>query len=223
MLSKANVSDFQQRLLAWFEIHQRMFPWRETRNPFQVLISEKLLQQTVARSTVISAYNTILVNYPTPETLADAELTDLQAIIRPLGFLYRAQELRSMALELVSRHGGEVPPSFEALVNLTGVGDYAARAVLCFAFGQPVAIVDTNVARLLFRLYGIDSPLPANPARKKKLQKLAADLTPPIRTKEYNYAVLDLCALVCTARGPKCHECPVREFCVYGSKSDLIG
>ena len=127
-----------------------------------------------------------------------------------------------MARELVSRHAGEVPPSFEALMRLNGVGDYAARAVLCFAFGQSVAIVDTNVARLLFRLYGFDSPLPANPARKKNLLELASDLTPLIRTRQYNYAVLDLCALVCTARNPHCHECPVREYCVYGSRSESL-
>jgi A/G-specific adenine glycosylase len=209
---------FQDSLLTWFAQARRDFPWRSQRDPYAVLIAEKLLQQTAARDVVVRSYEHLLRRYPTPKLLAQARVPDIEDIIRPLGFAYRAVELREMAQSLVARHGGEVPADLGALLALPGVGDYAARAVLSFAFGKDVPVVDTNVARFLYRLYGLLGPQPTNPARKKSLINLAATLVPTGRSKDYNLAVLDLCAAVCKPGVPLCALCPVRTYCMYSSE-----
>jgi A/G-specific adenine glycosylase len=211
-----DIGHLQDALLTWFERNRRRFPWRRRRNPYAVLIAEKLLQQTAARDVVVNAYQVLLARYPTPRHLAAAEVAHLEEIIRPLGFIYRARELQVLGSELVTRHGGKVPSTLAELLALPGVGDYAARAVLTFALGQDVAVVDTNVARFLFRIYGLDGPMPANPARKKSLIALANSMVPAGRSKEWNWAVLDLCARICTPANPKCPQCPVRACCSLG-------
>lgn len=213
----ANKQSFQQSLLTWFEQEGRAFPWRFNADAYAVLIAEKLLQQTLARDALVAAYSTILERYPDPQHLGQASVQDVEAIIRPLGFVYRAKELVTMAKELQERHNGQVPQEFKQLMALTGVGDYAARAVLSFAFGDDVAVVDTNVARFLFRLYGLPGPLPANPARKRQLVELASSLVPEGRSKDYNLAVLDLCAKICKLSNPRCPVCPLLAYCDYGS------
>ena len=173
-----DVARFQKQLLNWFEQAGRSFPWRETEDPFALLVAEKLLQQTQARDSIIAAYRTLLAAYPSPEALAAANLVDLEAIIRPLGLTYRATELKTMAAELAARHAGVVPDDLASLMTLTGVGAYSARAVLSFAFGQDVAVVDTNVARIYYRVFGILGRVPSNPARTRSLIDLATALLP---------------------------------------------
>jgi A/G-specific adenine glycosylase len=219
LYANRSVVDFQKSLLAWYAEARRQFPWRSKPAPYGVLIAEKLLQQTAAREVVIRAYNQFLHIYPTPERLATAEADQVVAIVTPLGLTYRARELRSLGQVLVDRHHGKVPDRLEELMALPGIGEYSARAVLSFAFERDIAVVDTKVARLLYRLYGLPGPLPANPARKKALQEMAQALVPVGRAREYNWAVLDLCSLVCTSRKPKCSACPVRSFCDYGSSA----
>jgi A/G-specific adenine glycosylase len=116
--------------------------------------------------------------YPTPHALCSGNLADLEQIVAPLGFHYRAQEMKDLACVLVERHGGKVPMDLRALLDLPGVGDYSARAVLCFAGDQQVPVVDTNVARLIYRIFDLPGPLPANPARKRILIQAAASLIP---------------------------------------------
>lgn len=215
-----NKIEFQERLLAWFEQAHRDFPWRSESDPYTILIVEKLLQQTAARDVVVQAYERFLDRYPTPQHLAQASVPDIEEIIRPLGLGYRAKELYALAQELVARHNGEVPRNLKELLALSGVGDYIARAVLSFAFGEDVPIVDTNVARFLYRLYGIPGPLPANPARKKSLIELAGTFIPTGQSKEFNLAILDLCAQVCKPTNPICPDCPVQVYCEYGTKGE---
>lgn len=210
-----NKPKLQKSLLDWYAANHRDFPWRNTNNPFEILLAEKLLQQTKARDVVVSIYTKLLAKYPTAQALMNASVIDLREIIRPLGLAYRAVEIKKMAAEIVELHYGKVPPNLEDLLSLTGVGDYAARAVLSFAYNRNVPIVDINVARLLHRLCGFEDPLPANPARKKYLRQLATKLLPSERVREYNLAILDLCALVCTPQNPKCYECPLRDLCHY--------
>lgn len=207
--------EIQNRLLEWFDQNQRKFPWRETSDPYAILIAEKLLQQTSANDSVINAYHQILSCYPTVEALAAAKTEDIESIIAPLGFKYRAVELPKFAQEIVMRHNGRIPIILDQLLSLTGVGDYSARAVLSFAFREDVSVVDTNVARFLFRLYGLQEPLPSNPSRKKSLIMLAATLIPKGRSKEINLSILDLCAQICRPTNPACQECPVQAYCVY--------
>ncbi len=209
----------QLKLLAWFEHEQREFPWRRARDPYAVLIAEKLLQQTSARGGVTEAFQGVLERYPTPHALCEANLVHLERFVAPLGLRYRAREMRDLACVLVARHGGQVPMNLRELLALPGVGDYSARAVLCFAGNQDIAIVDVNVARLLHRIFDISGPLPPNPARKKALVQAAESLVPVGRGRLFNLAVLDLCAAVCTVSGPKCAACPILAVCRYGQRN----
>lgn len=210
------LSTLHKRLLTWFAQNGRGFPWRQTSDPFLVLLAEKLLQQTAARSSVVQAYQAIIVTYPTPQLLADADLGFLQSVVSPLGLPVRAQEMINCARTICEKHSGQVPNDLKALKALPGVGEYIARAVLCFGFDQPIAVVDTNVARWLFRIHHIDAELPSNPARHRELIELAQNHLPANNTKVWNWAILDLCAVVCVARTPNCFECPLKRACKYG-------
>ena len=205
-----------KKLLRWARRFGRHFPWRESSDPYSVLVAEKLLQQTAARNIVVHAYQELLRYCPTPTDLSNADLPVLEKIVRPLGFAYRAKELKALGQALVYSHYGQVPNTLEELLTLPGVGDYAARAVISFALGADVPIVDTNVARFLHRFYGITAPIPSNPARKRSLLELAQSLVPKGHSREFNFAVLDLCATICKAGRPLCESCPVRDFCAYG-------
>jgi A/G-specific adenine glycosylase len=219
---KESRNDLQTSLLEWFEHNRREFPWRKTKNIFEILLAEKLLQQTKARASVITAYKLILKQYPTVELLAKGNLAEIREIVRPLGLIYRAQEIKAMAGDIVSIHSGSVPSDLKSLMSISGIGEYCARAVLSFGYMQKVAIVDTNVARWLHRLCGIELPLPSNPARKKYLYDLADALLPETNSRDFNLAILDLCALICKPKNPKCYHCPVQQYCVYGQKSGLV-
>lgn len=205
-----------RRLLRWFQKAGRSFPWRSQRDPYAILVAEKLLQQTAARSVVIEAYCALLTRYPTAAELARADVRTLIRIVQPLGLSYRAIELRALGQSLMSEFGGHVPADLRDLMSLPGVGDYAARAVLSFAFDQDVPVVDTNVARFLYRFFGLTAPFPANPARKKNLIELAESLIPKGRARDFNFAILDLCAAICRPGQPQCERCPVQLSCAYG-------
>lgn len=207
----------QKKMLTWFETNQRKFPWRETDSPYAILLAEKLLQQTSATQAVVSAYNNILSLYPTIEMLAKAKIQKLESIITPLGFKYRATELLKLAQEIVVKHGGRVPDNLKTLLSLPGVGDYIARAVLCFGYGLVVPIVDTNVARFLYRTFGLNGTLPSNPARLRFLSALASGLVPAKAARDFNLAILDLCAKVCVSGEPYCNECPLIGECIHGA------
>lgn len=215
-LNAGKIDEVQSNLITWFEKNGREFPWRETTNPFHILIAEKLLQQTIARSSVIDAYVAIITRYPTPKDLANAKIIDLQNIIKPLGLTYRANELIIMANEIHEKHGGNIPKDLNELLSLTGVGDYSARAILAFAYNEDVPIVDTNVARFIHRILGLDESIPTNPARSKKLRDYAKELLPQGKSRRFNFAVLDLCAAVCKPRNPECSICPIHNKCVFG-------
>jgi endonuclease III len=217
------INRIQTQLLNWFEEHQRHFPWRETNDPYRILIAEKLLQQTAATPKVVQAYQEITQQYPHPNALAQASVNKLRKIIAPLGFNYRAAELPRLAQHIVELYEGRVPAKLDQLLGLPGLGDYSARAILAFAYQQDVPIVDTNLARLLYRLHGIKQPLPKNPARNRQLIAMAAALLPKGKAREFNLAALDLCALVCIARQPACAVCPLREECVQGRLATASG
>lgn len=220
-LERDEVLALQAALLGWGGRHGRAFPWRRTREPYAVLVAEKLLQQTAATAGLVEAYRALVGRFPDAEALAAADLGEVQALVAPLGLHYRARELRALGRALVERHRGVAPGTLEELLALPGVGEYAARAVLSFCFDRDVAVVDTNVARWLHRLYGIASPLPPNPARSARLRRMAQELLPAGEARAFNLAVLDLCALVCVARVPRCGVCPIRVQCATGRGSTM--
>jgi A/G-specific adenine glycosylase len=220
-LSAEEIKSLQQLLLFWFVSNQRHFPWRESRNPFHILIAEKLLQQTSVGDRVIIAYCSIIKQYPDSKSLANANSNNLKEFVNPLGLNYRSEELINLASVLEKKYFGKIPDKYELLIQLPGVGEYSARAILSFAYGFDVAVVDTNVARFLIRVFGIDIPMPSNPARKKMLLDLATSLIPTGRSREYNLAVLDLCALLCKIKNPHCDRCPINQICFhYRTKLD---
>jgi A/G-specific adenine glycosylase len=194
-------------LLAWFEERRRDLPWRETRDPWSVLVSELMLQQTqVAR--VVPKYHAFLDRFPTPAACAAAPRSAVVEAWAGLGYNRRAVNLHRCAQAVVSEHGGTLPGSLEALLALPGVGPYTARAVLAFAFERDVGVVDTNVARVLARHAG-------RSLQPREVQ-LAADAAVPLGAGwRWNQAMLDLGATVCRARRPACDGCPVRAGCAW--------
>jgi A/G-specific adenine glycosylase len=204
----------ERRLVAslhtWGEATLRDLPWRRTRDPWAVLVSEAMLQQTqVAR--VLERYGPFLARYPTPAAMATASLADVLDVWAGLGYYRRARDLHRAATAIVERHDGRVPSTLAELVALPGVGGYTARAVLAFAHEHDHGVVDTNVARVLARAF-TGAPMTAS-----IVQRLADTVVPEGRAWLHNQAMLDLGATVCTARTPRCDACPLRSGCAWRS------
>jgi len=181
-------------------------PWRATRDPWAVLVAEVMLQQTPVPR-VVPAYHRFLIRYPTPAACAGAPLGGVLRAWEGLGYNRRARGLHGAATAVVDRHGGEVPDDLGALLALPGVGPYTARAVLAFAFGADVGVVDTNAGRVLSRAVA------GRPLRPAGAQRLVDAMVPPGRGWDFNQALLDLGATVCTSGAPRCGACPVRRRC----------
>lgn len=199
------------KVLAWFEASGRKFPWRDRRDPYRVLIAELLLQRTRA-DLVLPLYERFLRRYPDPEALARATPNEVVEFLRPLGFLHRSARLPALANALVDRHGGSVPRSKAGLLALPGVGHYAANAVLAIAFNERRPLLDPNVARLLERVFDRRSNRP-RPRDDPALWTFIEHLLPRQRASEFSLALIDLGALVCRPKRPRCFSCPLRTRC----------
>ncbi len=202
---------FQRRLLAWYRRHGRALPWRETRDPYRVLVSEIMLQQTQVER-VIPKYHEFLQKYPTLEELARAPVEEVRRTWYPLGYNIRPVRLHAIAREAVARYGGTLPDDSGSLQGFKGIGRYTAGAVLAFAYARDAPILDTNVRRLLGRVFlGRDGLRRLK--GQKRLWELAAALIPRGGAYDFNQALMDFGALVCTAKKPLCLVCPMRAFC----------
>jgi A/G-specific adenine glycosylase len=202
---------FRRPLLNWYRENARNLPWRKTRNPYAILISEFMLQQTQV-ATVLSYYNKWLRRFPDFATLAHASEADVLHAWQGLGYYARARNLRATAGIVVNRHGGHFPHKIARMRELPGIGRYTANAVATFAFNQSVPIVEANTARVLTRLFNFQKPIDCT-AGREALWKRAAMLVPKSSAGTYNSALIDLGALVCLPRQPKCEICPVKKFC----------
>jgi len=200
----------RRRVLGWFRKHGRDFPWRETEDPYPVLVAELLLQRTRA-DLVEPIYDRFLAAYPSPHALAKADPADAEELLRPLGFLHRSRRLPALGRALVDSHGGDVPRSKSDLLALPGVGEYVANAVLTVAFGRRMPLLDPNVIRLLDRVFGRTSTR-ARPRDDAELWEFVAHLLPRRNAREFSLALVDLGAVVCRRR-PRCFECPLRSRC----------
>jgi A/G-specific adenine glycosylase len=206
----------KRRLLAWFRRHGRDLPWRRTRDPYHILVSEVMLQQTQV-SRVEGYWARFLVRFPTIHDLAKAPPRKVQESWAGLGYYRRATNLHRLAREVVTNHNGELPRDAAALRTLPGVGIYTAGAIASFAFELPEPAVDTNVARVLRRIF--HPKLPQGAAGEKILMATARTLVsrPGLATWTINQALMELGALICTARVMHCDRCPVRDACRTGS------
>ncbi|MFL5355151.1 A/G-specific adenine glycosylase [Archangium sp.] len=199
-------------LLGWYDRQKRDLPWRRTRDPYAIWLSEVMLQQTQV-ATVIPYWERFLQRFPTVEALAAAPLPDVLAAWRGLGYYSRARNLHRAAQEVVARFGGKLPSTAAELLCLPGFGRYTAGAVASIAFGEPAPLVDGNVARVLSRLFEVEGP-PGDRAREARLWALATGLVPGERPGDFNQALMEHGATVCRPDSPLCLLCPVREECL---------
>ena len=205
----------QERLLAWYEAEGRThLPWRHTRDPYAVLVSEVMLQQTQVER-VLPKYEEFLARFPTLAALAAAPVAEAIQAWATLGYNMRAVRLHEIARQAVAEYGGALPDSLEGLLALKGIGRYTAGAVACFAFGLPVATVDTNIRRVLWRVFrGVEPAMwPTGERAARETLALAEWALPAKRAYDWQQALMDLGATVCLSRRPACERCPLREEC----------
>ena len=195
-------------LLSWWERNGRDLPWRRTRDPWTILVSETMLQQTQVPR-VETRFGEFVAQFPTPAACAAAPAGEVVRAWAGLGYNRRALNLHRCATTVVEHHGGALPNDLDALLALPGIGPYTARAILVFAFGRDIGLVDTNAGRFLSRAGAGRALAP------KEAQALADSLVPPGRGWDWGQAVFDLGALVCTKRAPRCDECPIIATCAW--------
>lgn len=206
---------FRRRLLAWYRKHRRDLPWRpgkdEKPNAYHTLVSEAMLQQTQV-ATVVPYFHRFIEAFPTVDALAEADEQEVLTLWQGLGYYRRARNLHAAAKSIVNDFDGEVPAAVNDLLNLPGVGRYTAGAIASIAHGTRAAVVDGNVERVFARLLLITDPINA-PATKKQVWSIAEPMVPKSSPGDYNQALMELGAMVCTPKLPKCFVCPVREHC----------
>jgi A/G-specific adenine glycosylase len=204
-------TQFRRVLIRWYRKNGRNLPWRNTSDPYAILVSEFMLQQTQV-ATVLSYYNGWLRRFPNFATLARATENDVLHAWQGLGYYARARNLQATAKTIVDRHGGRFPKSIEQMRELPGIGKYTAHAVASFAFDQSVPIVEANTARVLARIFNLQTPIDKT-AGREILWNRATQLVPKRAATRFNSALVDLGALICLPRKPRCWICPVRKFC----------
>ena len=202
---------FQSALTDWFARHGRDLPWRHTRDPYAVMVSEFMLQQTQV-VTVLDYYRRWLERFPTVRALADAPPEDVLRLWEGLGYYARARNLHRAAQTIRDAHGGEFPRDLEKIAALPGVGRYTAGAIYTFSYDLPAPIVDANIARVLARLTHLRIPIDTAPGQRA-LWAAAEQLLPAEDARAYNSALMELGATVCRVRAPQCLLCPVLSFC----------
>lgn len=207
-----NRENFTKTILAWYDQGHRDLPWRRTRNPYAIWVSEIMLQQTRAE-TVISYYERFLARYPTVRDLAQAPEEELLKAWEGLGYYSRARSLQRAAQAIVSDYGGQLPADLEKLRALPGIGDYTAGAIASIAFGIPAAAVDGNVERVLCRWDAVMEEV-GTPAVRRRIAARAQELVPQDRPGAFANAMMEMGATMCTPKSPKCLLCPVREGCL---------
>lgn len=199
-------------ILEWYRKNRRDLPWRQTRNPYHIWVSEIMLQQTQVE-TVIPYYQRFVARFPTIRALASASLHDVLKAWENLGYYARARNLHIASKRIVTQFQGKLPHTWDELTALPGVGNYTASAILSMAYGKPYAAVDSNVRRILCRICLIDKPV-FNAQTLWNIQALASGLVPEDSPGVFNQALMDLGAMICRPRYPICELCPLREYCL---------
>jgi A/G-specific adenine glycosylase len=210
-LSGPEIVKFRRRLLTWFSARKRDLPWRRTKDPYRIWLSEIMLQQTRVAA-VVPYYENFLMRFPNMQALARARAEAVLSHWAGLGYYSRARNLLRAAQEIDARHAGRFPSDYQAALALPGIGKYTAAAVLSIAYGQPLAVLDGNVARVLARVGALRGDLRAA-AVWQRLEATAQELLARSVPGDWNQAVMELGATVCTPKSPRCGECPVANCC----------
>ena len=206
-----NISKFQKQLLAWYQVAKRDLPWRQTRDPYKILVSEIMLQQTQV-DTVIPYYERWIKHFPDFYKLAAAKETEVLKLWQGLGYYRRAKMLHRNAQEICAQHAGQLPKDTPSLLSLPGIGRYTAGAVASIAFGVKTPLLDGNVIRILTRIFLISK----NVADKKTIEQLwgiSKNILPDKNVGDFNQALMELGATICFPRNPNCAQCPVSKLC----------
>lgn len=211
MLRGRELIAFRKNLLSWFRQYQRDLPWRRTKDPYHIWLSEIMLQQTRVAA-VIPYYERFLARFPDVQALATAPQEEVLRLWSGLGYYSRARNLQHAAQEIVAKHGGVFPRDEEDALALPGIGRYTAAAILSIAYGARFAVLDGNVARVLARILAVQGDL-RDAKRWRSLQQFADKLLDPKSPSDWNQAMMELGATLCTPQSPQCLLCPVTEFC----------
>ena len=207
----------RKSIIEWGKENFRDFPWRKTRDPYRILMSEVMLHRTQARQ-VVPVYERFIQKYPDVTLLSQATKPELNEILYSLGLRWRIDLIYEMANELMSRFNNQIPRSKEQLLSLPGVSEYIAGAVRCFAWNLPEPIPDTNTVRIAGRLFGLE--IKDSSRRNPLFKNLITKLVDPDEPRTFNYAQLDLADKICTRRqAPDCPKCPLLQWCRYGSRA----
>jgi A/G-specific adenine glycosylase len=215
-LSGQQIVALRKALMLWFSTNQRRFPWRETQDAWYILLAEMLLHRTRSGQ-VIEPYLAAIERYPTPGALASASLSELQDVVGRVGLSWRIEAMHAVAKALSKQFGGQVPKDRSTLLSLPGIGPYIADAVRCFAYGEAEVLLDTNTVRVIGRLRGMRVTDASR--RSKAFRSCMEVLYDRDRPREFNLALIDHGALVCTPRKPSCTRCPILPYCEYGGKT----
>ncbi len=207
----AELPSVHKKLIPWFQKHKRSLPWRKTKDPYRIWLSEIMLQQTQVK-TVIPYYQRWLKHFPNLTSLAQAQLPKVLKLWEGLGYYRRARHMHEAAKIILEQYGGKFPADPESLHKLPGIGRYTQGAILSIAFDIPVPLVDGNVARVLSRLFAIPEPIDSREG-EKRLWELAKKLVPKKNPGDFNQALMELGATVCLPNDPWCDRCPVSNFC----------
>lgn len=210
--SVEDICIFRNKIIRWFNKNGRTYPWRETRDPFKVLIAEMMLRRTKADQ-VTQVYERLFTEYPDIEAVANAEDKKLEQILYPLGLKWRTPAFALVAREMREKYQCKIPETRKKLTALPGIGEYVAGALLSIAYGKKEWIVDSNIVRLFKRYFGVKTSKEGR--RDKHVIEIAKIYASGRNPRKANLAILDFSALVCTPRKPDCEKCPLRKRCHY--------
>lgn len=203
---------FRSMLMTWSQEHKRSFPWRYSNDPYKILISEFMLHRTQALQ-VVPVFETFLQVYPTLSSLDESDLDEIRNLLYPLGLGWRIDCMIS-ALFFMRDTYGEIPLDYEKLISIRGIGQYIAGATLCFSTNRPYTLIDTNIVRVIGRVFDLD--LSGEARRRKPIIQAITSIAPTDNTREYYYSLIDLANLICHNRNPDCKNCPFSEIlCKY--------
>jgi len=214
-IDKQKEKIFIEKLFEWHKANYRDFPWRRTNNPYHIIVAEIMLQKTDAKKVEI-VFESFLDKYPTPLALSQANTSQLRKDLHLLGIHKRAERLKNLALKIIENYDGEIPKRKEELLSLLGVGDYISNAVLCFAYNQDVPLLDTNVVRILERIFSVKTTK-SRARTDKELWKTVENMIPMGSSRAFNLSILDFSAIICKSRNPIHENCPMQKICDYYS------